>query len=59
MGGNVPDSTTELIKLFHQDTGAKLQLGGAFLEEIDAVNGLRQGCCMAPLLFKFVCMYTC
>ena len=32
------------------------RLDGTLLEAIDVANGLRQGCCMAPVLFN---LYTC
>ena len=35
---------------------AKIRLDGTTLEEIEVQNGLRQGCCMAPVLFN---LYTC
>jgi len=48
----VADSTIELIKSFHQETRAKLRLDGALLDEINILNGLRQGCCLVPTLFN-------
>ena len=41
---------------FHQDMKAKIRLDGTMLEEIEVQNGLRQGCCMGPVLFN---LYTC
>ena len=36
---------------------AKIRLDGSLLEQIDVQNGLRQGCCMAPVLFNpFTCL---
>ena len=35
---------------------AVIRLEGTSLEEISVENGLRQGCCMAPVLFN---LYTC
>ena len=52
----VPDTIIELIRSFHQGTQAKLRVNGALLDEIDVTNGLRQGCCMAPVLFN---LYAC
>ena len=52
----VPDETIQLIKSFHQDMKARIRMGGEMLEPIDVKNGLRQGCCMAPVLFN---LYTC
>ena len=46
----------KLIRLFHEDTKAKIRLEGMVLEEISVQNELRQGCCMAPALFNF---YMC
>ena len=51
-----PEETVQLIKSFHQDMKAKIHIDGAMLEEIEVVNGLRQGCCMAPMLFN---LYSC
>ena len=31
---------------------AKIRLDGSLLEQIDVQNGLRQGCCMVPVLFN-------
>ena len=42
--------------MFHQDMQAQIQMNGTLLEEIDVTNGLRQGCCMAPVLFN---LYAC
>ena len=40
-----------------QEQGMKvrIRLDGALLDEFSAENGLRQGCCMAPVLFN---LYT-
>ena len=35
---------------------AKINLDGSLLELIDVQNGLRWGCCMAPVLFD---LFTC
>ena len=35
---------------------AKIRLDGSLLEQIDVQNGLRQGCCMVPVLFN---LFTC
>ena len=51
----VPELTVQLIKSFHQDMRARVRLDGVVLEEICVQNGLRQGCCMAPVLFN---LYT-
>ena len=52
----VPELLVKLIKSFHEDTKAKIILDGVVLEEINVQNRLRQGCCMAPVLFN---LYTC
>ena len=48
----VPTETVQLIRSFHQNMKAKIRLDGSLLEQIDVQNGLRQGCCMAPVLFN-------
>ena len=48
----VPTSTIQLIQSFHQDMQATIQLDGNSLDAIAIENGLRQGCCMAPVLFN-------
>ena len=48
----VPEPVIELIRSFHQDMQAQIQLNGTVLEAINVTNGLRQGCCMAPVLFN-------
>ena len=53
---DVPEETIQLIASFHQDMKATIRLDGTMLEEIEVQNGLRQGCCMAPVLFN---LYTC
>ena len=52
----VPLETIELIQSFHQNMKAKIRLDGLLLDEFDVKNGLRQGCCMAPVLFN---LFTC
>ena len=52
----VPEDTILLIKSFHQDMKARIRKYGAMLEALDVKNVLRQGCCMAPVLFN---LYTC
>ena len=51
----VPEETIQVIKSFHQDMKAKIRLNGKAVGEIRVQNGLRQGCCMAPVLFN---LYT-
>ena len=52
----VPEETVRLIRSFHEGMRATIRLDGTALEEISVKNGLRQGCCMAPVLFN---LYTC
>ncbi len=53
----IPEETIQLIKSFHQDIKARICLNGTtMLEEVEVRNGLRQRCCMAPVLFN---LYTC
>ena len=53
----VPDVMVSLIKSFHQDMKARIYLDGK-MDPISVRNGLRRGCCMAPVLFNlFMCCY--
>ena len=52
----VLEDTIDLIHSFHQGMKARVRLDGALLEEFSMENGLRQGCCMALVLFN---LYTC
>ena len=49
----VPEPVIELIRSFHQDMQAQIQMNGTLLEKINVTNGLRQGCCMAPVLSPY------
>ena len=51
----VPEKTVNLIRAFHTNLKAKISLNGELLEDINVENGLRQGCCMAPVPFN---LYT-
>ena len=51
----MPDVTIQLIQSFHSDMKANVRLDGELLEEICVENSLRQGCCMASVLFN---LYT-
>ena len=48
----VPDPVIQLIKSFHNNMEANIRLDGNTLNPITVENGLRQGCCMAPVLFN-------
>ena len=53
----VPDEVVKLIASFHHRMQAKIRLDGSVLEQFEVSNGLRQGCCMAPVLFNlFSCL---
>ena len=43
-------------QVFQSGNEARICLNGTTLDEIHVENGLRQGCCMAPVLFN---LYTC
>ena len=51
----MPVKIINLIRSFHQGMKARICLNGTTLDEIQVENGLRQGCCMAPVLFN---LYT-
>ena len=51
----VPEKSVNLIRAFHTSMKAKIRLDGELLQDINVENGLRQGCCMAPVLFN---LYT-
>ena len=48
----VPCLTFQLIESFPHDMQAKMCLERNLLKVISVENGLRQGCCMAPVLFN-------
>ena len=50
----IPDKLIALIKGFHEGMTASLRLAGGSsdTQPISVENGLRQGCCMAPVLFN-------
>lgn len=52
----VPDQIIKLIQSFHESMEAQIRLDGELLKDITVENGLRQGCCMAPVLFN---LYSC
>ena len=55
----IPDTAIQLIKAFHQDMQATIQMDGQALDPVNVSNGLRQGCCMAPVLFNlYACLFV-
>ena len=53
----VPEEMMKLIRSFHDNMTARVYIDGELLEEeISVLNGLRQGCTMAPTLFN---LYSC
>ena len=48
----VPEPTIKLIRSFRCDMQAQIRLNDMMLEPINASNGFRQGCSMAPFLFN-------
>ena len=48
----VPADVIQLIRSFHMGMKAKIRLDGSLLEQLSVQDGLRQGCCMAPVLFN-------
>ena len=52
----VPEKTVQLINSFHREVKAQIRLDGSLLEQFEESNGLRQGCCVAPVLIN---LYSC
>ena len=53
----VPKEIVRLIKSFHQGMRARMRLDGSLLDQFEVKNGLRQGCCLALVLFNlFSCL---
>ncbi|XP_062514311.1 uncharacterized protein LOC134189930 [Corticium candelabrum] len=52
----IPYHTIDIIRSFHDGMMAQVKLNGTLLEPISVDNGLRQGCCMAPVLCN---LYVC
>ena len=52
----VPGSIIRLVRSFHQGMSAKIRIEGSLLEQINVNNGLRQGCCLSPVLFN---LFSC
>ena len=42
----------KLVKSFHHNMWAMIRLDGTVTEGINVQNGVRQRCCMAPVLFN-------
>ena len=51
----VSERAVNLTEAFHSNMKAKIHMDGELLEDIRVENELRQGCCMAPVLFN---LYT-
>ena len=47
----VPKRIINLIHSLYQGMSAKIWIDGSLSEQIDVNNGLRQGCCLSPVLF--------
>ena len=47
----VPERIIILLR-FHQGMSAKIRIEGSLSDHIDVNNGLRQGCCLSPVLFS-------
>ena len=48
----VPPALINIIRSFHDSMTASLPLPDVEVDHIDVRNGLRQGCCMAPVSFN-------
>ena len=48
----VPDEVVKLIASFHHRMQANICLDGSVSEQLEVINGLRQGCGVAPVLFN-------
>ena len=53
---SVPENIIKHMHSFLNGMEASIHLDGTLIEEFSVENGLRQGCCMAPVLFN---LYTC
>ena len=49
----VPEKLVTVIKNYHASTTAKIKVNGSLSGVIDVLNGLKQGCVMAPVLYNF------
>ena len=52
----VPDHTIDIIRSFHDGVMAQIKLNGTLTEPISVDNGLRQSCCINPVLSN---IYVC
>ncbi len=52
----VPAKLVDIIRAFHTNMSTCLRMDGVLSDPIGVENGLRQGCCMAPVLFN---LYMC
>ena len=52
----VPGSIISLVHSFHQGMSAKIRIEGSLTEQIIVNNGMRQGCCLSPVLFN---LFSC
>ena len=50
----VPPTMLSIIRSFHSGMQAVVRVGGTTTERISVNNGLRQGCTLAPSLFKSI-----
>ena len=48
----VPPTMLEIIRSFHEGMRAEVRVGLSSTESIEVMNGLRQGCTLAPTLFN-------
>ena len=55
----VHEETIQLIVSFHQNMKAKIHLDETMVEDIEVLNGLRQGCCMTPVFFNLCTCFSC
>ena len=56
----VPGRVITFVRSFHEDMKAWISINCELLEgEIEADNGLRQGCTLAPTLFNLHCTCIC
>ena len=55
----IPDKIIQLLKAFHQDMQATIQMDRQALDAVDVSSGLWQGCHMASVLFNlYACLFV-